>query len=86
MGKDAEMPAIHYGKIIEHTLEELWETAACVFYRKRFEERVKAHEEKIVEHLAQGFASGRERTLQAARDAMPEAPEGCKVCHYLYDV
>ena len=86
MGKDAHMPAVHYGKITENTLQELWNTEACSFYKERFEQRVKAHDDKIMESLTAGFASGRERILQAAREAMPEAPEGCKVCHYLYDI
>jgi len=79
------MPVIHYGSILEQDLMELWKTEACKFYRERFAERVKAHEDTIVESLV-GSSSNREKALKAAREAMPEAPQGCKVCHYLYDI
>jgi MoaA/NifB/PqqE/SkfB family radical SAM enzyme len=85
LGNDVVMPSVHYGKLPESNLEDLWETDSCKFYRERFEERVKAQEDAIVGSLM-GGSSNRYRTLQAAIDAMPEAPEGCKVCHYLYNI
>ena len=85
LGKDVTMPVIHYGSIPEQDLMELWESEACKFYRERFAERVKAHEDTIMESLV-GSSSNREKALKAAREAMPEAPQGCKVCHYLYDI
>jgi MoaA/NifB/PqqE/SkfB family radical SAM enzyme len=85
LGNDVIMPHVHYGSLPESNLEELWETESCKFYRQRFEERVKAQEDAIVNSLM-GGSSNRYRTLQDAIDAMPEAPEGCKVCHYLYNI
>jgi hypothetical protein len=79
------MPSLHYGHLPENDLLELWESEACKFYRERFHNRVRLHEDTIVNSLM-GGSSGRLETLQAAKEAMPEAPEGCRVCHYLYDI
>ena len=83
LGKEVTMPTVHYGRLPGQNLLELWQTEACMFYRGRFQHRVKAHDDTIIESLVRP-SSHRERTLQAAKEAMPEAPEGCKVCHYLY--
>lgn len=85
LGSDVIMPSVHYGNVPDNDLENLWETDSCKFYRQRFEERVKAQEDAIVGSLMEG-SSNRYKTLQAAIEAMPEAPEGCKVCHYLYNL
>lgn len=85
LGNDVIMPSVHYGKLPENDLLDLWETAICKFYRDRFEERVKAEENALVGSLM-GGSSNRYTALKAAHDAMPEAPEGCKVCHYLYNI
>jgi hypothetical protein len=85
LGKDVTMPVVHYGSLPDQDLLELWETETCKFYRERFAERVKAHEDTLMESLV-GSSSNREKALEAAREAMPEPAEGCKVCHYLYDI
>ncbi len=84
-GNDVQMPDVHYGRLPDQDLLELWETATCRFFRETFEQRIEKYETTLV----QGFVSGnkgRDRALTAARNAMPPAPEGCRVCHYLYDV
>ena len=85
LGEEVTMPTVHYGRLPEDDLQNLWETDSCKFYRERFENRVKAHEDALVKGLV-GSSSSREKTLRAAIEAMPEPPEGCKVCHYLYDI
>lgn len=85
LGEDAEMPQVHYGRLPADDLESLWQAETCQFYRTRFQNRVEAHEKSLVNGLV-GGAKGLEKTKEAARKAMPEAPEGCKVCHYLYDI
>jgi hypothetical protein len=79
------MPSVHYGHLLKDDLLELWNTEICKFYRKRLQNRVEAHDSKIIDSLI-GSSSNREKILQAAKDAMPEAPEGCKVCHYLFNI
>ena len=80
------MPSVHYGRLPDNDLLELWRTDTCKFYRQRFQQRVEKHDESIVNRLITSSGSGRERTLQIAREAMPKPPRGCNVCHYLYDI
>ncbi len=85
LSKEVTMPSVHYGHLPKDDLLELWNTDICKIYRKRFQSRVEAHDGKIIDSLI-GSSSNREKILQAAKDAMPEAPEGCKVCHYLFNI
>jgi MoaA/NifB/PqqE/SkfB family radical SAM enzyme len=86
LGKAVTMPSVHYGRLPNSDLLELWRTDTCKIYRQRFQQRVEKHDEAIVNRLINSSGSGRERTLQIAREAMPEPPQGCNVCHYLYDI
>jgi len=86
LGREVSMPSVHYGRLPDNDLLELWRTDTCQFYRQRFQQRVEKHDETIVNRLINSSGSGRERTLQIARKAMPKPPRGCNVCHYLYDI
>jgi hypothetical protein len=65
---------------------ELWQTKTCKFYRHQFEQRAKQHAEAIVTGLLNTSGSNRLKALQEANKAMPDPPQGCNVCHYLYDI
>jgi MoaA/NifB/PqqE/SkfB family radical SAM enzyme len=86
LGNEVDMPSVHYGKLPEDDLMDLWETESCQFYRQRFAERFQTHENLIVRNLFESGGSGRKKILQSAREAMPDPPKGCNVCHYLYDI
>ena len=86
LGKEATMSSVHYGRLPDDDLMDLWQTNTCRFYRERFEERVRIHDDTLVRNIFDSGGSGREKIFQAAREAMPEPPEGCNVCHYLYDI
>jgi len=86
IGQDVTMPSVHYGKLPEDSLTDLWERPPCKFYRKRFQERDQVYDNVIVKTLVGSSGSNRERALQRAREAMPDPPQGCHVCHYLYDI
>ena len=86
LGNEVDMPSVHYGKLPGDDLMDLWETESCRFYRQRFAERFQTHDNLIVRNLFESGGSGREKILQAAREAMPDPPRGCNVCHYLYDI
>ena len=79
------MPTVHYGCLLDDDLMDLWESDKCTFYRERFHNRVKAHDKKILESFVAG-SSNRSKIMDAAKNAMPEAPEGCRICHYLYNI
>ncbi len=86
LGNDVVMPAVHYGNVTDAELPELWETEECRYYRDRFAERAKAYENTFIESLTGGPRPSHDRLLKLAVEAMPQAAEGCRVCHYLYDL
>jgi short-subunit dehydrogenase/MoaA/NifB/PqqE/SkfB family radical SAM enzyme len=86
LGNEVTMPSVHYGRLPGDDLMDLWETASCKFYRERFKERVAKHDNIIMNGLLGGSGANRLKALEAAREAMPDPPKGCNVCHYLYDI
>jgi len=86
LGEEIMFPTEHYGLIQERDLLDLWEDAPCRFYRDRFNERVRAYEQTFMDGLMGDSRRTPERLHEEAVRRMPEAPEGCKVCHYLYDI
>lgn len=86
LGKEVHIPNVHYGRLPDSDLMELWQTQTCKFYRHQFEQRVKKHDEAIVAGMLNTSGSNRLKAFQEAKQAMPEPPRGCNVCHYLYDI
>jgi MoaA/NifB/PqqE/SkfB family radical SAM enzyme len=86
LGNDALMPTVQYGRLPDSDLMALWQSETCKFYRKQFEHRVKAYDEAIVKRILGTPGSNRLNAMQEAKGAMPEPPQGCNVCHYLYDI
>jgi len=86
LGKNITLPTVHYGSLLDQNLKEIWETESCRFFRNRFEKRIQAHDAVIAKSSFEASLIKLEETLAAARGAMPDAPKGCKVCHYLYDL
>ncbi|MBW2584070.1 MAG: hypothetical protein JRE36_10940, partial [Deltaproteobacteria bacterium] len=54
--------------------------------RERFRHRVYAHDAEIEGISSETSWTKYQKTMQTAKEAMPEPPEGCRVCHYLYDI
>ncbi|MBT8368741.1 MAG: radical SAM protein, partial [Deltaproteobacteria bacterium] len=86
LGKEVTMPNVHYGRLPHDDLMELWQSETSKFYRQQFEHRAKKHDDAIVKRLMGTSGSNRLKALQQAKEAMPEPPQGCNVCHYLYDI
>lgn len=86
LGKSATMPSVHYGNVRKVGLPEIWETEKCRFYRERFEKRAQSYEDAFTESYGEASLTKFREALDNAHKAMPEAPEGCRVCHYLYNV
>ncbi len=86
IGKDVVMPTEHYGRVTERDLIVLWESEKCKFYRTRFQSRVQEYENIYARSLFGDAHLSPDRLQEAALRAMPEAPDGCKICHYLYDI
>jgi MoaA/NifB/PqqE/SkfB family radical SAM enzyme len=86
LGRQETMASVHYGSLPGDDLMELWQTHTSRFYRERFEERARTHDTILIRETFGSGGSGRERIFRAAREAMPDPPAGCNVCHYLYDI
>lgn len=84
LGRDVVMPTVHYGRLPENDLDKLWESELCCFFRDRFQSRVKTHENSLTKSVMD--TASLEKAMETARRAMPKAPDGCQVCHYLYDL
>ena len=86
LGKEVIMPEVSYGRLPDTDLMKLWQSSTCKFYRQQFDRRAKKHDQAIINSMLNTSGSGRLKALGAATDAMPEPPQGCNVCHYLYDI
>ena len=86
LGENVIMPSVHYGRLPDDDLTVLWKTDSCRFYRDRFEARVKAHDGELARANFEPSLIKLQEAFEKARKAMPEAPPGCRTCHYLYDI
>ncbi len=86
LGEEVTIPSVHYGKLPQDDLMDLWETESCQFYRQIFQERVEKFDNIIMNGLLGSSGSNRVKVMRQAREAMPDPPKGCNVCHYLYDI
>jgi MoaA/NifB/PqqE/SkfB family radical SAM enzyme len=86
LGEEVTMPAVHYGRIPQEDLMDLWKTESCRFYREKFQERIEKQEGVLMNSLLGGSGGNRLKLMEEACRAMPQPPQGCNVCHYLYDI
>jgi short-subunit dehydrogenase/MoaA/NifB/PqqE/SkfB family radical SAM enzyme len=86
LGNDVKMPTIHYGHIQDHDLMELWETETCRSYRDRFKQRSQVYDAVLCNSSFEASFVKLNEAFTEAKKAMPEALDGCEVCHYLYDI
>jgi MoaA/NifB/PqqE/SkfB family radical SAM enzyme len=86
LGESVIMPSVHYGRLPQDDLLEIWKTDSCRFYRDRFEARLRAHDGELARADFEPSLIKLQEAFEKARKAMPEAPPGCRNCHYLYDI
>ena len=86
LGNDVKMPTVHYGRLQDQDLMELWETATCRLFKERFKQRSQAYDAVLGNSSFEASFIKLNEAFAEAKKAMPEALEGCKVCHYLYDI
>ena len=86
LGQEVLMPDVHYGRLPDTDLMELWQSETCESYRRQFEQRAKKHAGATVSGMLNASGSNRLKALRQANAAMPDPPPGCNVCHYLYDI
>jgi MoaA/NifB/PqqE/SkfB family radical SAM enzyme len=86
LGEEVAMPSVHYGRLPGEDLMDLWEAESCQLYRGKFQQRVEKHDKIIMNGLLGGSGGNRAKVMKEAREAMPQPPGGCNVCHYLYNI
>ncbi len=84
LGEPVEFPAVHYGRLPEDSLDEIWDSDLCLFYRETFEERERAHDKALAGEDFPPNLLAMQEAFNRVIAAMPQAPEGCRTCHYLY--
>jgi len=85
LGKPVFIPTVHFGQLPAAGLLDIWDSSNFRAYRQQFQQRVRAHDAVIVNSSFDPSWIKLQETLQAAVAAMPEAPEGCATCHYLFN-
>lgn len=85
LGREVTMPSMHYGHLPDEDLLDVWHSEGCRWYRGRFQNRISVHDDTILDSLV-GASSDRQKAFRTAKEAMPGAPEGCRICHYLFDI
>jgi MoaA/NifB/PqqE/SkfB family radical SAM enzyme len=79
LGNEVQIPNVHYGRLPDSDLMELWQTKTCRSYRHQFEQRAKQHAEAIVSGPAEHFRiKSSEGAAEGQRsDARPAAGMQC---------
>jgi MoaA/NifB/PqqE/SkfB family radical SAM enzyme len=86
LGKEVLMPDVHYGRLPDADLMDLWQSETCEIYRSKFGQRANKYDQAIINGFWGTSGSNRLKAINEAKGAMPEPPRGCNVCHYLYDI
>ncbi len=86
LGTDVVMPSVSYGFLPEQNMNELWGSDACGIYRKKFDDRVKIHNAVLAKSDYDHSMMKLQAAFDKAIEAMPDAPAGCEICHYLYGI
>lgn len=86
LGEEIVFPHVQYGTLPHDNLPDMWESDRCRFYRQSFEHRVKIHGQVLDSYDYGRSIAKLHEAFDAAIQNMPEAPIGCRKCHYLYDI
>jgi short-subunit dehydrogenase/MoaA/NifB/PqqE/SkfB family radical SAM enzyme len=86
LGQPRQMPCVHYGTLPQDDPSELWTSETCQSYRETFSKRVALYDAYIKEASYGGMPYHFEHGIQRAKEEMTPPPDGCRYCHYLYDI
>lgn len=86
LGKPVMLPRLAFGLLPQQDLMDIWLSERCVSFRNRFAQRDQAYSRVLARSQFEASLIKLEETFKEARDAMPPAAEGCRVCHYLYGI
>lgn len=86
LNENVNLPNVYYGHLSSSSLMEIWESEICQMFRTRFEKRDRIYHRVLGRAEFEASLIKLDETLSKARKAMPTPPEGCSLCHYLYDI
>ena len=86
LGRETIMPSVSYGCLPGIDLREMMESETCKIYQDGFHRRARVYEQVSMHVLMTDSMPTPEKIMQEALRNMPEAPEGCRECHYLYGI
>ena len=86
LGKPTQVTAVSYGNVLRDDLAAIWEREPCRSFRETFERRARAHAERLQGGVVMDDPFAFVEAMAAANEAMPEPPEPCRECHYLFDI
>jgi hypothetical protein len=86
LGKPVVLPRLDFGRLTDADLMAIWGSAGCEAFRNRFVDRSAAYHRVLANSQFEASLIKLEAAFASARDAMPPAADGCRVCHYLYGV
>ena len=86
LGEPAEMPATHFGRLPGSDAGSVWEDASCRAFRELFRNRITAHDGRLIGGGLGHSLHEMKEAFREAQEAMPSPPQGCRHCHYLYDL
>lgn len=87
LGQDALMPTLTFGHLGEQDFSDMISSQERLDFVNNLDRRVRASESGFLSvDLSEPSLQKLKAANQAAMDAMPPAPEGCRVCHYLYGI
>lgn len=77
-GARVMVPCQRFGNVREASLESIWNQPEYLAFRQRYTDRLRAASHGMVASLLDGTS---DKPI-----SIPEAPEGCRTCYYLYGV
>jgi hypothetical protein len=84
--KPVMLPRLVFGRLPDQDLMDIWQSERCTSFRERFAQREQAYGMVLGRSQFEASLIKLEEAFKDARDAMPPAAQGCRVCHYLYNV
>lgn len=86
LDEDVVIPTCCFGKLPKDDLEEIWLAESYRIFRDCFASRNQIYNRKLATADFGHDLIKLNEAFESAAAAMPDAPEGCRVCHYLYDI
>ncbi len=88
LGRAVEIPTLEYGRLPDQDLLDIWQRSLLrVEMSRTFDAREGAYDRALKQLFERELDLVKLKLgLEAVRNVMPPAPQGCAVCHYLFGI